>query len=68
MKRFKVTTLLFATVLFLGLGVTSLSATDTKCGAGKSADAKKETPAMKCGAGKCGGQNAAPASKCGNGK
>ncbi len=68
MKKFKVTALLFATVLFLGLSTTTLSAADAKCGAGKCGDAKKETPAMKCGAGKCGGQNATPASKCVNGK
>jgi uncharacterized low-complexity protein len=68
MKKFKVTTLLLASVLFLGLGATTLSAADVKCGAGKCGDAKKEMPAMKCGAGKCGAQNVTPASKCGNGK
>ncbi|MFA7570090.1 MAG: hypothetical protein WCY75_02435 [Sulfurimonadaceae bacterium] len=59
MKKFNVLAMLFAAFLFVG--VSNLSAADTKCGGQQQA-----APAMKCGAGKCGGQQqAAPAGKCG---
>lgn len=48
--------LMIAAVFFMALGATTLSAQDSKCGAGKcGSDTKKvEKKAQKCGAGKCG--------------
>lgn len=59
----KMTSLMFAAMLTLGLGATTLSAhneemKDTKKDAAASSccdKAKKDVPAAKCGAGKCGG-------------
>jgi uncharacterized low-complexity protein len=64
MKKSKATTLLFGAMLLLGLGSANLLASDSKCGAGKCGDAKKEMPASKCGADKKEMQS----SKCGDAK
>jgi hypothetical protein len=70
MKKSGLSALLLGAVLFTGLGVTSLSASDAKCGAEKKAAAKcgAEKKTAKCGAekkaaAKCGAEK--KTAKCG---
>lgn len=63
MKKLKLAALLLGAALFTGLGVTSVSAEDTKCGVGKcGAEKKAAMKATKCGAEK---KAAIKAMKCG---
>lgn len=48
MKKLNLTALLLGAALFTGLGAVSLSANDSKCGAGK-CGASMEKPMKKCG-------------------
>jgi len=73
MSKLNLTALLLGAALFTGLGAVSLSASDSKCGAGKCGKSSKvatkkcggESKPMKCGAGKCGKSPKAATKKCG---
>ena len=68
MKKLNLAALLLGAGLFMAMGTTTLSASDSKCGAGKCGSSMKK-PAGKCGgdkAAKCGAEK--KASKCGGDK
>ncbi len=67
MRKLNLTALLLGAALFTGLGITSASAEDTKCGTGKCGNSKPVKATAKCGAekkvAKCGAEK--KAAKCG---
>ncbi|WP_294966781.1 hypothetical protein [Sulfurimonas sp.] len=65
MKKFNLIALLFGALLFLTLGATSVNAAEMVEKAKSSVSMEK---GMKCGAGKCGGEQWIKDGKCGAGK
>jgi hypothetical protein len=64
MKKLNLTALLLGAALFTGLGAVSLSAGDTKCGAGK-CGSSMEKPMKKGDGSKCGDAMKKEGKKCG---